>query len=122
MDHIRWVPNQDTCSEIRRKVHKSRLERGILSGAEGPVASPSGELQIVCEFLREEFGELTSSGYVSSVVAENLPDVKSWDYPGEWVTPFYSELADHFVRDGRGFLFSTSGSFTLAIHKKFLVQ
>ncbi len=122
MDNIRWVPNQDTCSEIRGKVHKSRLERGILSGAGGPVTSFEGELEIVAEFLREEFGELTSTGYRAAVVHENLPDVKSWDYPGEWVTPFYPELADRFVRDGRGYLFSTSGSFTLAIHRIFLAQ
>jgi len=117
MNGIRWIPSQDTCSEIRRKVHRSRLDRGILSGAGGPVASLPNELVLVAEFLDEEFGAPTATGYRDFVVAESLPDVKSWDYPGQWVTPFLDELADHFSRDMRGFLFSKSGSFTVAIHR-----
>jgi hypothetical protein len=120
MHSIRWVPSQDTCSEIRRKVHRSRLDRGILSGAGGPVVALGSEFEIVAEFLLEEFGALTATGYRESVDPEHLPDVKSWLYPGEWITPFFAELTDHFVRDMRGFLFSSSGSFTLTLYKNSL--
>lgn len=122
MERIRWVPNQDTCTEIRRKVHRSRLDRGILSGHDGPVVSIEVELDIITEFLLEEFGDLTANTFRKWVVSESLPDVNSWDYPGEWVTPYIHELSDHFVRDGRNFLFSTSGSFTMAIHKYLLTE
>lgn len=111
------MPSQDTCSEIRRKVHRSRLDRGILSGAGGPVVALDRELELVADFLLQEFGELTVAGYRASIDVEALPDVKSWDYPGRWTTPLFEELAGHFVRGPRGFLFSTSGSFTLTLHK-----
>lgn len=117
MDGILWVPNQDTCSEIRRKVHRSRIDRGILSGAGGKVVSVTSEYEIVAEFLLDEFGDLTANAYRAGVTPDAMPDVMSWAYPGEWTTPYYEDLADYFVRNMRGFLFSKSGSFTMAVHK-----
>lgn len=75
------------------------------------------EFNLVADFLLQEFGELTVAGYRSSIEVGNLPDVKSWDYPGQWVTPLFEELTGHFVRGSRGYLFSTSGLFTLTLDK-----
>ena len=115
MDGIRWVPSQDTGSELRRKVHRSRRDRGILSGAGGPVIALDRELEIIAEFLLEEFGALTATGYREAVSPEDLPELTSWHYPGEWVTPLFDDLTGHLVRDGRGFLFSNSGAYTIRL-------
>ena len=75
------------------------------------------EHELVAEFLLQEFGELTAGGYRSSTDVRSLPDVKSWDYPGSWTTRLFEELVGHFAGGPRGFLFSTSGLFTLTLDK-----
>lgn len=117
MDGVQWVPSQDTCSEIRREVYRSRIDRGILSGTGGRLVSLTSELGIVTEFLAEEFGELTANAYRLGVTPDGLPDVMNWAYPGAWTTVYFDELEEVFAHNLRGFLFSRSGSFTLAVHK-----
>lgn len=117
MVQIHWTLAQDACSEIRRQVYKQRVERGVVAGSFAPSEVLVAEHTMVVDFLQDEFGEVVASGHREFVVPETLPDVRSWQYPGDWATPFFEDLAENFGERDHGFVFSNSGSFTIAVRK-----
>jgi hypothetical protein len=117
MVQIHWTLAQDACTEIRRQVYRQRVDRGISSGPLLPPEILTTEHTMVVEFLQDEFGDVVAQGHREFVAPETLPDVRSWQYPGPWATPFFENLAENFGEREQAYMFSNSGSFTIAMRK-----
>jgi hypothetical protein len=117
MVQIHWTLAQDACTEIRRQVYRQRVDLGVASGASLAPEILTAEHTMVVEFLQDEFGGVVAQGHREFVAPETLPDVRSWQYPGPWATPFFEDLADNFGEREQAYVFSNSGSFTIAIRK-----
>lgn len=116
MTQVQWTLSPDACSEVRRQVFRQRVDCGRMGqdlGRESLVI----EHGIIIEFLREEFGDWVAHGFQSSVAPNDLPDVRSWHYPGEWATPLLEQLEGQFTGAGVSHVFSTSGSYTISARK-----
>jgi hypothetical protein len=117
MVQIHWTLAQDACTEIRRQIYRQRVDRGLASEPSLPPEIVAAEHTMVVEFLQDEFGEVVAQGHREFVAPETLPDVRSWQYPGPWATPFFEDLAGNFGEREQAYIFSNSGSFTIAVRK-----
>lgn len=118
---VRWTLSQDACAELRRRVHQQRIDRGDA----GTIVRPDllgAEHAVIVEFLREEFGDWVAEGHEDCVAPDRLPDVRSWQYPGEWTTPELGQLSQSFGESAQAFLFSNSGSYNIVVEKLLLVE
>lgn len=117
MVQIHWTLAQDACTEIRRQIYRQRVDRGLATEASLPQEIVAAEHTMVVDFLQDEFGEVVAQGHREFVVPEALPDVRSWHYPGPWSTPFFEDLSGNFGEREQAYIFSNSGSFTIAVRK-----
>jgi hypothetical protein len=117
MDHVRWGLNSEASHEVRRQVHRQRIDRRITAESHTLSEIQTIEHTIIVNFLQDEFGELVASTHQKYVDCTTLPDVRSWSYPGEWTSPFIEDLAEVFGDRPVGHLFSNSGLFTIALSR-----
>lgn len=94
-----------------------RSEHGLLArwlGGSRPLGAEQG---VIVEFLREESGDWVAHGHRDCGAPDRLPDVRSWQYPGEWTTPVFEQLTEAFGERHQALLFSNSGSYNIGVEK-----
>lgn len=117
MDRVQWGLNAEASHEIRRQVHRQRIDRKITAESHSLIEIQAIEHTIILNFLREEFGDLVAVAHEQNVDHTTLPDVRSWSYPGDWISPYVEELAPVFGDRPVGYVFSNSGVFTIALSR-----
>jgi hypothetical protein len=118
MDRLQCLPSQDLLSELRRRVHNSRKDTSLPLIGDAPEELIAHDCRVMAALLAEDFEALIVELFESRTQVDPWPDIRSWDFPGEWISPITPSAQELLETDDFAFAYSKSGDYTIKICRK----
>ena len=118
MSHLQCLPSHDLLSEIRRRVHNSRKDLSLPIHGDATEDLIEHDCRIITALLVEDFEALIVELFEVRMQVAPWPDIRSWDFPGDWISPLTPRAQELLEADDFAYAYSKSGDYTIKICRK----
>jgi hypothetical protein len=120
VSQIQCLPSLDLLSELRRRVHNSRKDTSLPLIGDATADLIAHDCRIITAVLAEDFEAFVVELFELRMQVEPWPDIRSWDFPGDWISPLTPAAQELLEEDEFVHAYSKSGNYTIKICRKTL--
>jgi hypothetical protein len=118
MSQLQCLPSHDLLSEIRRRVHNSRKDTSLPLFGDATADLIAHDCRIITAVLAEDFEAFVVELFEKRMQVAPWPDIRSWDFPGDWISPLTPAAHELLEEDDFVHAYSKSGNYTIKICRK----